>query len=100
MLFMRRLSSASGPEGFQLLARIETTKKMYFLSLAIEMERFSEDFIIRNWTEQFGLEPKEGYGFLELDDDEELELADWGEKVIKATEVVEYGGMGPSFSDN
>ena len=80
----------SGPEGFRLLSRRFRIKKYVCLDLAVEMEGFSEDRVRECWTEEIGLEEGEGYKFLELDPDEELRLADWGDEIIRATPVVEY----------
>jgi len=89
-----KFSRWSDPYEFRLLSRILTIQDFFILDLAIDMEGFSEDFIKKYWTEHFGLEPKEGYGFAELDDDEDLRLSDWGKEIIWETEAIEYDGKG------
>jgi len=87
----------AGPNGFRLISRMIRVKKKkeVWLNLAVEMEGFSEDCIKECWTDVTGLKEGQGYKFLELNDDEELQLKDWGQKIIRSTPVVEYGGMGP-----
>lgn len=100
ILLSQYFSRWAGPEGFRLLTRMIRVKrkKEVWLDIAVEMDGFSEDHIKECWTDEIGLKEGQGYNFLELDDDEELRLADWDTPILRATPVVEYGGIGPEHS--